>query len=195
MDRGRTESPGAEGACVFVDFSKQYVFSGNIVKLATEEDVTLNRAAELNPVDISTIPLDDALVIGHSKAKHRVIVFDDPQCKYCKKLHPEMKKLTAKRDDVAFYIKLFPLNAKSWEIAKTIVCAKSTELLEASLQGNVIPPADCETDQLQKNTDLGRSIGVRSTPTLVFPDGRVLSGYKSAEKIEELLVKSAGGGG
>lgn len=180
---------------VFVDFSKQYVFSGNIMKLDTKEDVTLNRTAELNPVDTSIIPLEDALVIGNPEAKHRVIVFDDPQCKYCKKLHPEMKKLTARRDDVVFYIKMFPLNPKSKEIAKSIVCGKSAELLEASLAGRTIPPADCETNQLEQNVDLGRSIGVRSTPTLVFPDGRVLSGYKSAESIEELLMKVPESGG
>ena len=172
---------------VYIDFSKQHVISGNIMKLATKEDVTLNRMAALNPIDPSIIPLGDALVIGNPNAKHRIVVFDDPQCKYCRKIHPEMKKLAQERQDVAFYIKMFPLNAKSWEKAKAIVCSKSLQMLEDSLAKAEIPAAGCETDQLEKNTRVGRSIGVRSTPTLVFPDGRVMSGYKTAERIAEIL--------
>jgi thiol:disulfide interchange protein DsbC len=103
-----------------------------------------------------------------------------------------MEKLVTEREDVAFYIKMFPLNPKSRAKAKAIVCAKSLELLEASLAGKEIPPADCETDQLEQNIAVGRSIGVRSTPTLVLPDGRVLPGYKTAAQIGQLLQDSTG---
>jgi thiol:disulfide interchange protein DsbC len=174
-------------APVYVDFSKQYIFSGNIMNLATKEDVTGKRMAALNPIDPSVIPLDDALVLGDPDAKYRIIVFDDPECKFCRKLHPEMKRMIDQRNDVAFYIKLFPLNQKSSEKARAIVCAQSMELLESSLAGKAIPPADCKTDQIEKNIAVGQSIGVRSTPTLVLPDGRVVPGFKTVEQLTRLL--------
>jgi predicted DsbA family dithiol-disulfide isomerase len=36
---------------------------------------------------------------------------------------------------------------------------------------------------------LSARIGIRSTPTLIFPDGRIIPGYKSGKAIIRLLEK------
>ena len=99
--------------------------------------------------------------------------------------------MVERRPGVAFYVKMFPIKKTSREKAKTIVCTRSLELLDRAMEGKEIPPPDCETDQIEKNLQLGRSIGVRSTPTLVFPDGRVIPGAKPADKILLLLDEAA----
>ena len=43
---------------------------------------------------------------------------------------------------------------------------------------------------IDENLRVGREIGVRSTPTLVFPGGRVMPGFKTAEKIADLLEET-----
>jgi thiol:disulfide interchange protein DsbC len=181
---------------IYLDFSKQFLISGRVVKLATKEDVTQKRFLSLNKVDVAQIPLDDAIVIGKQDAARKIIVFDDPECSYCLKLHGEMKKVVELHDDIAFFIKMFPLvkiHPKAYDKAKTIICEKSLKILEDSLAGKEIPPPKCETDQVDKNLELGRKIFVKSTPTLVFPDGSVVPGYKSAERIIEFLDKSKPG--
>ena len=127
---------------VFIDFSKQYLIGGKIIKLATKEDVSLRTYINLNRVDVSRIPLGDAIVIGNPKAKYQVIVFDDPECTYCKKLHPEMKRVAKEHPDIAFFIKLYPLtkiHPQAYNKAKAIICAKSLQLLDDSLAGKPIP--------------------------------------------------------
>ncbi len=62
----------------YIDFSKENLILGNILKINTKQNLTQERIVELNKVDVSTIPLDDALVMGNKKAEKRVIVFDDP---------------------------------------------------------------------------------------------------------------------
>jgi thiol:disulfide interchange protein DsbC len=183
------QNPQGRRGPVYVDFSKQHLIKGTILKLATKENLTQQRLIERNRIDPSIIPLDDALVIGNPKAQNRIVVFDDPQCKFCRKLHPELKRLTETRDDVAFYVQMFPLkgNPTSYDKAKAIICAKSLQMLEASLAGKKLPSPECDTDAVDRNLEIGRLIGVRSTPTLVFPDGRVVPGYKTAEKIAEFL--------
>ena len=42
--------------------------------------------AKINKVDVSQIPVKDALVVGRKDAKTKVIVFTDPECPYCQKL-------------------------------------------------------------------------------------------------------------
>jgi thiol:disulfide interchange protein DsbC len=71
------ETKGRKGI-VYIDFSKKYVISGSIIDLKTKANVTQDRYTEINKVDVSKIPLDDALVMGDKDAKYRVIVFDDP---------------------------------------------------------------------------------------------------------------------
>jgi thiol:disulfide interchange protein DsbC len=69
---------GNRKGIVYVDFSKKYVFSGAILSIKEKKNLTQERFAELNKVDISQIPLDNAIVMGDPKARIRVIVFDDP---------------------------------------------------------------------------------------------------------------------
>jgi thiol:disulfide interchange protein DsbC len=63
---------------LYVDFSKKYLISGNLVDIKTKANLTQERFNEINKTDVSLIPLDDALVLGDKNAKNRVIVFTDP---------------------------------------------------------------------------------------------------------------------
>jgi len=177
---------------VFIDFSKQYLIAGKILKFATREDITMQSYINLNRVDVSKIPLGDALLIGNPKAAKKVVVFDDPECTFCKKLHPEMKKVAAEHNDIAFLIKMFPLknlHPQAYDKAKAIICANSLALLDDSLAGKEIPAPTCATDQVDVNIALAAELGIKSTPTMVFPDGRVFPGFRDAEAIVKLLTE------
>ena len=129
---------------------------------------------------------------GRADAPRTVYVFTDPNCPHCRKLHPVLQQLVEKRNDVVFYIKIYSINKKSYDKAKAIACSKSSAMLDEAMAGKeVAVPEGCEATQLEANLALGRSIGVRSTPTLVFPDGRVVPGGKSAEQILQILGASA----
>jgi thiol:disulfide interchange protein DsbC len=69
---------GGRKNLVYVDSSKKYLISGGIISVEGKKNLTQERLTELNKVDISKIPLDDAIVMGDKDAKYRVIVFADP---------------------------------------------------------------------------------------------------------------------
>lgn len=71
------ESGGRKGL-VYVDFLKKYFFSGALISIAEKKNLTQERLIELKRVDVSQIPLDDALVMGDPKARIRVIAFINP---------------------------------------------------------------------------------------------------------------------
>jgi thiol:disulfide interchange protein DsbC len=100
-----------------------------------------------------------------------------------------MRAVVAKRPDIAFFIKMLPLeiHPDAYAKAKAILCEKSLDLLEKSLDGQSLPPPACETDQIDKNKELAKTLGIGSTPTLVFPDGRVYPGSRPADKIIAIL--------
>lgn len=71
------ESRGRK-AIVYVDFLKKHFFSGALVSIVEKKNLTQERFIELNKVDVSQIPVEDALVMGDPKARIRVMVFTDP---------------------------------------------------------------------------------------------------------------------
>jgi thiol:disulfide interchange protein DsbC len=72
------ESGGRKNV-VYVDFSKKKVIAGNIVDIKTKKSYTQESLQEINKVNFSSIPLDNSVVMGHKDAKHKIIVFDDPE--------------------------------------------------------------------------------------------------------------------
>jgi thiol:disulfide interchange protein DsbC len=124
---------------IFIDFSKTYILAGSIIKIATGEDLTQQRITKLNngkapaapksaaarKVDFKSIPLDDAILLGRADANSKVIVFTDPECPYCKKLHVEMQEVVKADPNIAFLIKLMPLkmHPNAYGLSKTILCS------------------------------------------------------------------------
>lgn len=175
---------------LFIDFSKSYVVTGNIVRLSDGTSIaTTSRPAESKRVDVAQIPLDDALLLGKASAKTKVIVFTDPECPYCKRLHTELQEVVRRDPNIAFLIKLFPLkmHPNAYNISKSIVCNRSMAMLEDSFAGKSVPPPLCETKVVDETLALVARLGINSTPTLVLPDGRVMPGYKKADELLKLL--------
>lgn len=174
---------------VYIDFSKQYLVSGNVIRLNDKENLTSEYSARMNRVDVSKIPLADALLLGKPSARTKVIVFTDPECPYCKKLHEELKDVVRRDPEIAFLIKLYPLkmHPNAYGISRSIVCNDSMELLEISFAGKPVPPASCDTSVVDQTLALAADLGISSTPTLVLPDGLVVPGYKTAEALLTLI--------
>jgi thiol:disulfide interchange protein DsbC len=182
------ETKGQKGIA-YIDFSKQYIISGSIFDIKTKSNLTQERFSEINKVDVSQIPLDDALVLGDKDAKYRVFVFSDPDCPYCGKLHQEMKKVIEKRKDIVFFIKMFPLpmHQGAYAKAKAIVCEKSLELLENAFEKKSVPAPKCETTALDDNIKLAEKLGIRGTPAIILPNGIISPGFKDADAIISLI--------
>jgi thiol:disulfide interchange protein DsbC len=176
----------------YTDFSKKFMISGPIVELdngSNKSQESFDKLQNSRKVDVSKIPLGNALVVGNYSAKNKVIVFTDPECPFCAKLHKEMKKVVEQRKDIVFFIKLFPLAAHkdaNWK-ANAIECKKSLKMMEDNFEGKTIPKAACGTKEIDDNIKLAETLGITGTPTLIFSDGRVHSGALPADKLMQLI--------
>jgi thiol:disulfide interchange protein DsbC len=182
---------GSRKGIVYIDYSKKTFFSGAIIDIKDKTNLTKDRYDELNRVDATKIPIDDALVLGNKKAKYRAIVFSDPDCSFCSKLHEEMNKVVEKRKDIVFFIKMFPLpmHPDAYWKSKSIVCKKSMKMLEDNFAQKPIEKTDCATTAVDDNVKLAGELGIGGTPAIVLSDGRIVSGYREADALIELLTK------
>jgi len=147
-------------------------------------------------IDISKIPSKDALILGNPKAKHKVFIFTDPDCPYCRKFHAEAVKIAKDFKDIAFYIVLFPLDIHpgAYDKALAINCEKSVKLLEDAFEGKTLEAAKCDSKKtIDANLAAGKNLGISGTPAIVFPDGTLNSGtlpYDAFIKMFDRLMKT-----
>jgi thiol:disulfide interchange protein DsbC len=181
---------------LYIDFSKEYVIAGQIIQVSTKENLTGNRMLSMNRVDVSQIPLAESIVVGKKDAKQRIIVFDDPDCPHCAKLHETAKRIVAANPDVAFFVRPFPRNddRETREKALSIVCAGTIQALEDAFAGKSLPKGKCGSMAVDETIRAAKRFNIRSTPTMVFPDGRVVPGALEAERILSLLKEDGAGG-
>jgi len=179
---------------LYIDFSKEYVISGRIIQVSTKKNLTGNRMLSMNRIDVSKIPLTGAIVVGKRNAKHRIIVFDDPNCPHCAKLHETAKGIVAKHPDIAFFVRPFPRNGDrpTREKALSIVCAGTVKALEDAFAGKALPKGKCGTRAVDETIRAAKRFNIRSTPTMIFPDGRVVPGALEADAILSLLSDGTG---
>lgn len=175
---------------IYLDYSMKYLFNGQIIRLADMENITGQRASDLNRVDVASIPVKDAIRVGSPAAKKTVIVLSDPTCPYCVKLHGELKIAAAKNADVAFLVMPYPRNANdkaTYRKCQAVVCAKSEKMLDDAFTGKVVPAPSCETKAVDETIRLAGRLQVQGTPSMILPDGRLISGYMQADALLALL--------
>lgn len=176
----------------YIDFSKKHIITGSIINIDTKINITNKELYNLTKIDVSQIPLEDALFLGKRTARFKAIVFDDPECPYCRKLHRELWKVVEENEEVAFYIKLLPLkiHPASYKKAKAIVCERSIALLERAFDGRELPEPSCETTEVDETIELAEELGISSAPTIVLPDGGTITGTKGYIELMDLIEKA-----
>jgi thiol:disulfide interchange protein DsbC len=174
---------------LYIDFSKEYVVAGQIIQMSTKKNLTGNRILSMNRIDVSQIPLSEAIVIGMKDAKRRIVVFDDPNCPHCAKLHETAKGIVAKNPDVVFFVRPFPRNndPPTYEKALSIVCAGTIRALEDAFAGKPLPKGDCGSKAVDESIRIAQRFDIHLTPTMIFPDGRMIPGALDADAILSLL--------
>ena len=175
---------GDKEIIAYMDFAKKYLVQGRFIEL---ERIAPPQKQVL--INTDEIPLDGAIVMGDAKAAKKVIVFDDPDCPYCRKLHEEIKKIVAERTDIAFFIKLYPLpmHKEAYAKSKSIVCEGSLALLDDAMSGKTLPEATCDTTEVDDNIKLADKFGINGTPGIILPNGLLVPGYVEGEVLIKMI--------
>ena len=178
------------GQILYTDEKMSFLIAeGHLVDPKTKKDITGERLEELTKIDFSSLPLDQAIKVVKGNGSRKLVVFSDVDCPYCKRLEQnELSNIT----DVTVYTFLYPLQqlhpdavAKS----KSIWCANNrVKAWEDWILRNQLPKTTNTCDvPLEKVGELARKIGVTSTPTLIFADGRRMLGAQPYKEIEKNL--------
>jgi thiol:disulfide interchange protein DsbC len=172
---------------LYLDGSGRFLFSGDLYDLQSKENLTQARLSETYKVAFEELPLADA--IPYKKGKHRLAIFDDPDCPYCRKLHQELGQL-----DAEIYLFLYPLtelHPLAYRKAVSVWCSPDRiAAMDAAMSGQPVEARNCE-HPVDRTLTLGTRLGIRATPTIILEDGRRIEGYRPARELAVLLEKKS----
>lgn len=132
-------------------------------------------------VDLTSLPLGDAVKEVRGAGGRVLILFTDPHCPYCRRLAPQLSRL----DDVTIYHFMVAFQGREAPVA--IWCAPDrVAALARAMEGNEPPPLQGKAcaNPIDRNATLAAKLQIRGTPSLLFGDGSRLESYVTAEEIE-----------
>lgn len=179
------------GQIIYTDEKLSFLIAeGRLVDPKTKKDITGERLEELTRIDFSSLPLDQAIKVVKGNGSRKLVVFSDVDCPYCKRLERnELANIT----DVTVYTFLYPIEQLHPDAAnksRLIWCAKDrVKAWDDWIMRDVLPKTAGTCDvPLEKIGELARKIGVTSTPTLIFADGKRMLGAQPYKEIERMLT-------
>lgn len=189
----------------YTDSVGKFMLFGHMFDMQGQKDITADELATLNRVDISKLPLSNAIKTVHGNGERVIYVFSDPECPFCKRLEPELSKI----DNVTIYTFMLPLESihpGTTKVAKRIWCAKSSENAWDSYLATEKLPSDAQKDDcknpIDANSKLAEKLGINGTPTLIFSDGTLVPGaiptaeiekHLNSKKLDTIVVKTKAG--
>lgn len=182
------------GQIIYADEKLTFLIAeGRLVDAKTKKDVTGERMEELTKVDFNSLPLDQAIKVVKGNGSRKLVVFSDVDCPFCKRL--EQNEL-ANIDNVTVYTFLYPIESLHPDAAnksKSIWCAPNrVKAWNDWVFNNKLPPSATNCDvPLEKVGELARKVGINSTPTLIFSDGKRMMGAQPYKEIEKYLVAAS----
>ena len=182
---------------VYTDAKVDHLFVGNILDLNSHVNLTKTRVDAL--VQASTpaykfadFPLASAIKVVKGSGKRQVVIFEDPNCGYCKRL----EKALADADDLTLYVFLYPvLGPDSTEKAHAIWCSADrsktwTDWMRSDVAIPAITNEKACKHPIDKIVDLGKKLRVSGTPTLFFPNGKRVPGALEGDELIKSLAEN-----
>ncbi|MCG7657672.1 DsbC family protein [Wielerella bovis] len=172
----------------YTDAKGAYMLVGDLIETSEGRSLTEERKAILNAVDYSKLPFQYATKEVRGNGKLQVAVFSDPDCPYCKRLEHEFAKMT----DITIYNFMMPIPSLHPDATRKsiqIMCQPNpTQAWTQWMRENKMPPkvAECK-HHVAETTALGESLGFNGTPTIVFPNGQVQSGYAPMPQLQQVI--------
>ena len=174
---------------IYSDSRGAYVIQGNIFDAGSGRDLTEERMRKLSAIKFEALPLDQAVKIQRGDGRRTLVMFSDPYCPYCQ----QFEKTLLQIDDITVYVFMYPvIRPQAADHSKAVWCSpdRARAWLELAIDHKRPAAApDCD-NPVEKNIQLGRSLRVNSTPTLILANGEKVSGGLSAKALQDVLDKA-----
>jgi thiol:disulfide interchange protein DsbC len=172
------------GRVVYVSDDGKHLFQGTLIRLDDRANLTEASEAVLRRGILAAVGKDRRIVFPAKVQKHKLTVFTDIDCAYCRKLHSEIAQINAQGITVEYLF--FPragLHSESYDKAVSVWCSadRNQALTDAKLD-KPLKPRTC-ANPVAAEYELGQKVGVDGTPALYLDDGTQIGGYVPPDEL------------
>ena len=165
---------------------------GHIVDTRTKSDVTEQHLDQMMAAEMPKLPYKDAIVRKIGNGSRRLVVFEDPNCHFCKDVERNLVALK----DVTIYTFLIPiLGPDSVVKSRDIWCSRDNAKAWQSWMIDGTPPlrsmGQCDVATLDRNKVLADHFRVNGTPAIIFDDGSRFAGATDLGRLSRRLDEVA----
>jgi len=173
---------------VYVSGDGRYMLQGDLIDLNTRLSLTEPRRQAAQRALIESVGEDKMIVFKPEKVKHKVTVFTDIECGYCRKLHGEIDQYLDAGIEVRYL--MYPragVGSSAYKKAVAVWCAEDrNSALTDAKAGKSIEMKTCD-NPVDEHMELAMALGLRGTPFIVLESGQVQPGYVPAKQLARLL--------
>ena len=174
---------------LYTDAAGTFLIDGNLYDLKNDRNLTDERLRVLNAIKFESLPLDQAVKVQRGDGRRVVAMFSDPYCPYCQKFEQTLQKI----NDITIYVFMYPvIRPQNADHSKAVWCSADRQKawLDLALHHKPPPAAPSCDNPVEKNLELGQSLGVNGTPTLIFANGERVGGGMGATDFVAMLEKA-----
>ena len=169
------------GERIYTDSKGSHFVAGDLYQVGSDGLKNLTDIGRRAARQELLAQLDESKLVTFSakgEVKHRLLVFTDIDCGYCRRMHSEIEQLQENGVEVRYAA--FPragVGSDSYNKYVSVYCAKDQNATMTLAKAGETPEAVTCDNPVANQYQLGQKLGITGTPTLIFESGDMQPGY------------------
>jgi thiol:disulfide interchange protein DsbC len=184
-----------QGRVFYVSNDGKYLIHGNLLDVERNENLTRVSEGAQRRDELSKVGPDRRIIFAAAEPKHRITVFTDVECGFCRKLHEQVADYNKAGISIEYIF--FPRSgpgSEGFEQAVAVWCADDRRAaMTRAKSGTVLAHVNCK-NPIAADYALGQRVGVDGTPAIFAENGVQIGGYlppaEMLAKLDELKAKT-----
>ena len=176
------------GDIIYMSEDGRYLLQGRVIDMETQSDLTDAAKAVLRKEQLENLDRAEMVSFGNDDAEFEVLVFTDPDCGYCRRLHQQVDEYEAA--GIKIHYLAFPragVGSQTYDKMVSVWCAEDRQgAMDVAKAGRTPTPATCD-NPVTAQYQMGQSLGVTGTPSIMTFNGDIIPGYVPPDRLRERL--------
>lgn len=178
-----------EGQIYYINSEASFLLTGNMIDLATQQNLTEVRLGGLHMDLLAAIDESNMLIYEPDEPSNRSItVFTDISCGYCRLLHEQIDTLLDAGVRVRYL--MFPragLGSPGHQALESVWCSDDPQkAMTVAKAGGQIEELSCD-NPIEEHVAVAQQVGLRGTPLIYLDTGERVHGYREAAVLAKMV--------
>lgn len=173
---------------VYMSEDGRYLLQGRLIDLETQVDLTDSAKSVQRRAKLAELDESEMVSFGPEDAEFELMVFTDTDCGYCRRLHEQIDEYVDAGIRINYLA--YPRAGTGSETFNTMVsvwCADDRQEAMTTAKAGGKPERNQCDNPVEAHYELGQSLGVTGTPSMMTLNGDMIPGYVPPDQLRERL--------